>query len=260
MTKRKIVLISLVLILFIPFLASVYVKGDINTLISYKTNSSPTIDGTFTESEWSDAYHTSFFHEPTENHPDDYVHVYIKNTQNKLYILFDDLPDNTSDNDDYVNIYFDCNYDNIIDNNISMNLRRDHAPDSMIGNQLAHWIMGFGPSPNEARNHTIMEFSINITFSSAYDGKSTPNEMGDVLPVGNTNTTIRIFFMVSVSFCGWQIPQTADGGDPTSYADLTLNRVPSNVPFGNPLLIASIMMIALLAISLRISKKTKSYC
>ena len=107
MTKRKILLIGLFLTLFIPLLASVCVKGDINTLISYKTNSAPTIDGTFTETEWTDAYHTSFFHEPEVNHPDDYVHIYIKNTQSKLYMLFDDLPDNTTDNEDYVDIYFD---------------------------------------------------------------------------------------------------------------------------------------------------------
>jgi len=259
MTKRKILLIGLFLTLFIPLLASVCVKGDINTLISYKTNSAPTIDGTFTETEWTDAYHTSFFHEPEVNHPDDYVHIYIKNTQSKLYMLFDDLPDNTTDNEDYVDIYFDCNYDDIIDNNISMNLRRDHAPDSKLGNQMVDWAMGFGSSPNEVRGHTIMELAINITFSSAYDGSSRPDEMGYVLPVGNTNTTIRIFFIVSVFFSGWQIPQSGDNIDPTTYADLALNRVPSNITFGTPLIIGSLMIIALSAISLRISKKTKSY-
>ena len=258
MTKRKIVLISLVLMLFIPLLASVYVKGDINTLISYKTNSAPTIDGTFTESEWTDAYHTSFFHEPDPiyNHQNDYVHIYIKNTETKLFILFDDLCDNSSDLMDHVYIDYDCNYDNQRDINVSMRLGR--GSNGLIGDIMANWSFGFGTSPNKIESHTIIEIAINITFSSSYDGSSRPDEMNYALPVGNANETIRIFFDAAEYISDWKIPENGDVNSPASYADLTLNRVPSNIAFGSPLLIGSIMIIALSAISLRISKRTKA--
>jgi len=261
MTKRKIILIGIVLVLLFPLFASVFVKAEIITLRSYKKASPPTIDGSFTNAEWSDAYHTSFFHEPDSiyNHPNDYIHIYIKNSQDKLYLLFDILPDNTSENDDFLNIYFDCNYDDIIDNNITMNLRRDHAPDSVLGNQIVHWIMGFGISPNKDKNHSILELAINITFSSAYDGSSRPNEMNYTLPVGNANETIRIIFDAVEHFSDWVIPQNGDYIDPTTYADLLLNRVPSNVPFGTPLLIGTITIIAIAATIMQISRKIKYY-
>jgi len=257
MTKRKIILIGIVLILFIPLLTSVYVKGEINNLTSYKATSIPNIDGTFTEAEWSDAYHTSFFHEPDVNHPDDYVHIYMKNTQTKLYMLFDDLPDNTTETYDYVDIYFDCNYDDIGDSNISMHLSRDHT-NGHGESETVEWNLGFGSSPNKLADHTIIEIAINITFSSVYDGSSSLADIGYVLPVGNSNSTIRIFFIASVFVSGWQIPQSGNYMDPTTYADLTLYRTLSNISFGTPILIGGIMIIAITAISLIISKKIKT--
>ncbi|MBD3212245.1 MAG: hypothetical protein GF311_06515 [Candidatus Lokiarchaeota archaeon] len=256
MKKQNLLFLGMFLTLCFSMLTGIAVKGEINTLKSYKATITPTIDGTFTEAEWADAYHTSFYHEPNpiSNHPNDTIHIYIKNTQDKLYILFDDLPDNTSENYDNFYIYFDCNYDNLNDSNIKMHLDRDQE-NGDIGNSMVQWVMGFGISPNKQdRNHTIMEFAINITFSSSYDGTSRPDEMNNILPVGNSNNTIRIMFDTNQYVSGWMVPQSGNISIPSTYAELTLTP-PANIPFGTPLVLISILIIATVSIGWTVSRK-----
>jgi hypothetical protein len=235
-------------------LTGIAVKGEISTLQSYKATIIPTIDGTFTETEWADAYHTSFYHEPNpkSNHPNDTVHIYIKHTENKLFLLFDDLPDNTSDQFDDVHIYYDCNFDGQRDDNISMRLGR--IDNGLIGDSMANWSFGFGDSPNKAEDHTIIEISINITFSDNYDGSSRPEEMNHILPVGNSNGKIRIIFDASPQVSDWLILQNGVIGDPTTYAELTLTP-PQNIPFGTPLLVSLILGISTISMGWTISRK-----
>jgi hypothetical protein len=76
------------------------------------------------------------------------------------------------------------------------------------------------------------------------------------LPVGNANNSLKIFFIVSVFFCGWSIPQTGDGGDPTTYAELTLNAEPQmGIPFATSYLVLSILIIATVSIGWTVSRK-----
>ncbi|MBD3197097.1 MAG: hypothetical protein GF317_18730 [Candidatus Lokiarchaeota archaeon] len=256
MNRCRVLSFGIIIALFLPFIASVSVRGEINSLKSYKATTAPIIDGSFTQSEWADAYHTSFYHTPGPllNHPNDTIHVYIKNTPNKLYLLFDDLPDNTSDLNDYVYIYYDCNFDNQRDDNISMGLGR--GSNGMIGDSMVNWAFGFGDSPNKIEDHTIIEIAINITFSSSYNGSARPDEMNHILPVGNSNGKIRIIFDASMHVSNWLIPQNGDIFDPTTYAELTLNAEPSaNIPFGTPLLIGFILITAIISLGYIISRR-----
>jgi len=162
-----------------------------------------------------------FYHDnPSIGHPPGYVHLYVKNTARKLYILIDDIPDNTSEPEDHLYIEFDCNYDDIKDSNISMYVDRDHGF-SAPGNSLAKWEFGFGSTINNASDHSIIEIAINITMNSAYDGHSKPEDLNYILPVGTPNKSIRILFDAASYICNWSIPENGDLDDPTTYAEIT---------------------------------------
>lgn len=224
---------------------------------SYETTSAPTIDGTFDNaSEWSDAYHTAFYHDnPSVGHRPGWVHIYMKHTNETLYILIDDIPDNTSETNDGIDVSFDCNHDGVKDNNISMRLLKDKSGSSIYyGNHLANWSVKFDGSVNENTNHSILEIAINITMDDSYDGSSRPKDIDYTLPIGTLNNSIKFAFTVPIFFCNWTVPQDALSGDPTTYASLVFTKKPSGagaVPFANfgtIILITSISIIGIIII------------
>ncbi len=188
----------------------------------------PDIDGTFTEDEWADARHISFNHtDPSPGHDPDFIHIYIKNTDSKLFLLFDDLPDNTSEVDDHLWVFFDANWDEVIDENLTMFLDRDHDPgNTNPGNDFAEWAIGFGASPHKETHHTIIEVVISITFDDSYDGSSTATELNNTLPVGTENSAIRVMFSAATYLCGWEVPQDGAPGFVETYGTLTLATSP----------------------------------
>jgi len=232
-------IIGLIVISQIPY---GFTNGANDTLGSEWASITPTIDGDFEETEWSDAYHTSFYHEyPSTGHNPDYIHIYVKNNENKLFLLIDSLPDTDNDTMDTLFIDFDCNYDNIRDNNVSMALDRSGTPS--IRNVLADWNMGFFSTPNKEENHTFIEIAINITMDSIYDGNSFPSEINYNLPVGTNNNSIRIFLDVTPRICNWTYPYGIDlPAQPSEYAVLTFASPPSGIPFANPYLIILILL------------------
>jgi len=197
-----------------------------NAITSNWSLVTPTIDGVFDQSEWEDAEHISFYHStPASPYSADYVHIYIKNTGEKLYLLFDILPDNISDSDDAVGIAFDCNYDGVLDENITMMLDRNKVAVSS-GNSLAVWSLGFSTTPNSDQQHTIVEVAINITLDSSYDGESKPEALSYMLPVGNSNYSISIMFSASPQASGWNYPTGASPSDPSTFTHLTFATSP----------------------------------
>lgn len=262
MNKNKILIligiITFALILNFPINFS-NADETINKIYSYKTYSDPIIDGTFDNlSEWSDAYHTSFYHSnPSSEHRPGWVHIYTKHTNEKLYILIDDIPDNTSENDDGIFINFDCNYDNIDDENISMNILKDYSTPN-IGNSLADWQIRFDGSANNNTDHTIMEIAINITTNSAYDGSSKPVDINYSLPIGTSNNSIKFELTAPVFACNWSLPQDSVWQDPSTYANLVFTKKPGDskdIPFSNFSTITLITSITIIGVIIMIIKR-----
>ncbi len=219
----------------------------------------PVIDGSFDNKEWADATHLSFNHtDPSPGHDPDFVHIYIKNTDNKLFLLFDDLPDDTEEVDDHLYVHFDANLDGVLDNALNMILDRAHDPGSSVaGNNFTEWVIGFGPSPNKVIDHSIMEVAIDITFDSVYDGSSTPSELNYILPVGTENNTIKVFFSASFYFCGWEIPQDGDINIVETYGSVLLDATPPMKTYVLILIIVGglVVLIALIGGTMLIRKR-----
>jgi len=262
MKKTKIFIV--IGLLFSSFLialpiSSVKANSSINTLYCHNTQSPPTIDGIFdNSSEWSDAYHTSFYHSnPSEGHQPNRVHIYIKNTNDTLYILIDSLPDTDVNGSDGVNIDFDCNHDGIRDYNISMSLRRDKEPSLSYGLSIAKWNIGFNDSVNENIDHSIIEIAINITMDAEYDGSSKPEDIDYKIPVKHSSNSIKIMLDAAVSFCNWTIPQDVDVSDSTTYASLIFGMEPDdpNIPFSSFGIIIMITSITIIGMSIVIIKR-----
>jgi hypothetical protein len=250
MRLKRLILPTIMLFVLIGGLAISASNAQISSIQSSRATVTPDIDGTFNESEWADATHLSFNHTtPSPGHDPDFVHIYIKNTDNKLYLLFDDLPDNTSELDDHLWVFFDSNWDNVVDENITMYLDRDHDPGDVYGGDAAaEWILGFGPSPNKATDHTIIEVAINITLAETYDGISNATELSYTIPLGVANNTIRIMFSASVYICGWEIPQDGVPNDATTYAVLTLAIVPFDPLFIIVGVVVAVVVIAVVVV------------
>lgn len=218
--NKKHILISMLFFSFLIFLIPITeTKADIHFIRSTKTSIIPTIDGNFLETEWEDARHYSFYHtNPSEGHPPGFVHLYVKHTSDTLFLLIDDIPDNTSDTGDVIYIDFDCNYDGVTDSNISMDLNRAETFTD-AGNALANWSFGFQSTINNATVHTVIEIAINITMTSEYDGYSKPEDMSYILPVGSN---IRMMIKADEQFvCNWSIPQNGNLSDPLTYAEIS---------------------------------------
>ncbi len=220
----------------------------------------PSIDGTFTTEEWNDAEHVSFNHTtPVPPHAPDFVHFYFKNTANKLFILIDDLPDNTSDEFDYLGIDFDANLDGTIDDNISMGcFANESLAGPYPGNGMMDCEFGFGGSPNKAENHTIIEIVITINASVVYNGVSNGTELGNALPVGTTNGTISIQLTAAPPVCGWSFPQDSKPWNATTFAMLFIAEKPASIPGYMPglLLVTVIATASIPLLRSRILKKT----
>jgi hypothetical protein len=216
------------LLFLIGTLAVTTVQPVITSMESKWAKIIPTIDGSFDEREWTDATHLSFNHtEPSPGHDPDFIHIYIKNTESKLFILFDDLPDDTLEVDDHLWVFFDANLDDIIDENLTMFLDREHNPiHSSPGNDFAEWAIGFEASPNKEIAHSIMEVAISITFEDVYDGISGAPDLDNILPVGTENNLIKVFFSAAHYMCGWEIPQNGDPIFVETYGTLTFDTSP----------------------------------
>ncbi|NHJ38785.1 MAG: hypothetical protein FK731_02045 [Asgard group archaeon] len=229
MKGKKLILFYIILLILITTLTFTPVQPVISSMESSWAKITPTIDGKLDEGEWVDATHLSFYHtEPSPGHNPDYVHIYIKNTNSKLYLLFDDLPDDTLEADDHLWIYFDTNLDGIIDENLTMFLDRNHDPGyALPGNSFAEWNIGFDTSHNKEIEHSIMEAAINITFDSIYDGSSSAVDLNNTIPVGTENNTIKIFFSAAYYLCGWEIPEDGAPNLVNTYGTLRfVTRVP----------------------------------
>ncbi|MBD3189488.1 MAG: hypothetical protein GF308_02540 [Candidatus Heimdallarchaeota archaeon] len=224
MKLKRLIVPAIMLLFIIGAIAIFPAQSQISFMESSWGTVTPTIDGSFDESEWSDATHLSFFHStPSFGHNPDDVHIYIKNTESKLFLLFDDLPDTTLEPNDHLWVYLDANCDGVIDENLTMLLDRDHSPgNNLQGNSFAEWEIGFGPSPHKAVDHSIMEVAISITFEESYDGSATPAELNNILPVGTPNNEIKVVFSAAVYMCGWEIPQDGDPWDVGTYGTLAL--------------------------------------
>jgi hypothetical protein len=233
MNKKTFLIPVVFLSLFIFFAPISETNAALTFIRSNDATTTPTIDGNFTVAEWQDAKHYSFYHDdPLSGHPQGNVHLYVKHTNETLYLLIDDIPDNTSEQDDVLYIYFDCNYDGVRDDNITLELRRNHSLVAQgLGNSLSNWSMGFGSSPNNISDHSVLEIAINITLDSQYDGSSKPEDINYKLPVGTDNNSIRISFQAGERFCNWDIPQNVDHNNPITYAELTFAPPSSFFPF-----------------------------
>lgn len=261
--KKGLVIIGLFItsLIFGISLGTIRADDTVDTIISAQTDSSPTIDGAFDdEAEWEDAELTSFYHSnPSVGHPPEWVYIYTMHTEDKLFMLIDDIPDITNDTDDTLPIYFDCDKDGSMDNNIGMDLGKDYS-NLYGGNSLAEWKVGFGPSINNNSDHTIFEIAINITLDSAYDGNSEPSEMDYTLPVGTEDNSIRIGINAPPSICNWTVPHDLVDSDPSTYATLEFevdeksddsdDNPDESIPFGNIGTISLISTISILGVIL----------
>lgn len=251
MKLQRLIVPAIMFLVIIGALAISPAQSQISSMESSWATVTPTIDGSFDENEWSDATHLSFYHAtPSFGHSPDDVHIYIKNTDSKLFLLFDDLPDTSLEPNDHLWVYLDANCDGTIDENLTMLLDRDHSPGNALpGNDFAEWEIGFEPSPNKAADHSIMEVAISITFEESYDGSSTPAELNNVLPVGTDNQEIKVFFSAATYFCGWEVPQDGDPLDVGSYGTLAFDTSPaSSIPWVTILIIAGAVLFTVLVI------------
>ncbi|MBD3187587.1 hypothetical protein GF325_12205 [Candidatus Bathyarchaeota archaeon] len=226
-------------------------------LSSTWADNEPTIDGQFTGNEWDDAMHVEFFHDdPTPPHLPDDVHIYMKNTKNKWYILIDDLPDNTSEENDHVGLFFDCDQDGSTDDQLSMMLYRNETISKTVepGWVLANWEFGFSSSPNKGETHSILEIEINITMDIEYNGTATAGDLNYQLPVGLENRTIKMMFYAGPLFCGWEYPDEADMDKPTEYFYLTFATKTSGIP--GYLALGTVTFIAFAAVIFKKRAKT----
>jgi len=67
----------------------------------------PVIDGDIDNGEWSDAFVVYFDYEGYPSHLNDTIYEYFMNDADFLYIGIDICPDNTYDEDDWIELYFD---------------------------------------------------------------------------------------------------------------------------------------------------------
>lgn len=142
------------------------------------------------------------------------------------------------------------------DYNVSLNIRRDPT-NTYIGNPLAKWDVGFSGTPNNNIDHTIIEFAVNITMASEYDGYSKPEALNYRLPVGTSNNSIKLMFQVPEYVCNWSYPQEADSGNPSTYANLVFQSESDgpNIPFSSFGIITMITSITIIGITIVIIKR-----
>jgi hypothetical protein len=253
MKFRSIILQSLSLIFLLGFVTLIPTHSQITSMQSSWATETPTIDGIFEENEWVDATHLSFNHTtPYPPHDPDFVHFYIKNTDNKLFLLFDDLPDNTMEAEDHLYVYFDANMDGSRDDELSMYLDRNKDPVfAFPGDDFAEWSFGFSSSPNKETDHTIIEIAISITFDEIYDGVSSATELGNILPVGTKNNEIRILFSAAIYVSGWTVPQDGNPDQLETYGTLIFETSPPSSI--KPIYLALIIIGAVLLIAVIIA-------
>lgn len=71
--------------------------GDACDLSSKYAKTSILVDGEMSDWEWNDAALKKFWFTSDEDHPDGYIYIYIKNDDKNLYLLYDVVPDNSSE-------------------------------------------------------------------------------------------------------------------------------------------------------------------
>jgi hypothetical protein len=140
------------------------------TLTTGFTSTPPTLDGNFTtDDEWDSAVMVNWWFEPTSDHPDNYIYIYIMNTNSTIYLMFDVTVDNTSEFNDYIGFAFDENDNGRLTANwyysdpaefYIFSYRDYYGWVSQVNDRYTvAW--GFATSPNEdSYDHTIVEFAI----------------------------------------------------------------------------------------------------
>lgn len=230
--------------------ANTYYSGEDNVFSPY-TSTAPEIDGIIGDDEWENASAIRFFYEPMSEHPSDYIFILFFNDRDNLYIAFDILCDNTSEEDDFVGMYWNFNQ-TPSDPDLEIWFMR-YRQDSVIydnyhgdylyfvdgdGNSLVPWLdfaWGFGTSPNhENRWHTILEVRVSIDIDAEFDEEKWFNCTGldpYITRASNCYSTLPTNENFSLSLTGygtmapaWWYPASYD------YMNVTLSHPPEDEP------------------------------
>ena len=196
-TGRKLLnsLVALALVAALATICAVPVSaGVMPTIRSKMAITAPTVDGLFGAGEWSDAAVVDLQAVDPNNEIECYL--YVKNSGDRLFILFDIVGDTADTTGDSVCWSFGV----------------------LLGSAPSESMWGLGPSPNSATPHRIYEISWDLTFFGWGPGDTLNFAMG--VEDGPTST-----------FSEW--PIWADGVDVCwhDYGDLILASPPvPNVP------------------------------
>lgn len=118
----------------------------------------PTLDGVINEGEWDESAMTNIDFFPDPPHRNDTIYIYFMNDAEWLYIGVDLLPDNTTDEGDYVGAFFDE------DNNGVFNL---YAP--QLEDYYAYGIANMSDDDDEYLVPMLLESSNGFMYSADFD-------------------------------------------------------------------------------------------
>ena len=133
------------------------------------TSTPPTIDGVLSPGEWSGATQLQIYFLPSSYHPPDYINVFLLSQDDTLYIAYDVLPDDTTEDADAAYLCLD------LDNNDTMDIvmyayRNPTFPRSVelkstnCSSLIWGIAFGNGTSPHEPnRNHTVIEMWFRVS-------------------------------------------------------------------------------------------------
>jgi len=127
------------------------------------TSSPPTIDGKYTQGEWSNLQIAI----QGPSYPDSYVkptYVYFMNDNTRLYVLVDASGDGTDGLEDECLLVF-----GFPPNNVNVEIIGSNGTRVTVNFDAA---VGFYPSPNNQTAHKIYEFSIPFSYINAQPGQS----------------------------------------------------------------------------------------
>jgi hypothetical protein len=80
-------------------------------LVSTNDGKAPVLDGNISAGEWSGAGATRWYFFPLTDNKDNYIDIFVKNTNDTLYICLDLTPYNSTNFFDNIGVAFDENHD-----------------------------------------------------------------------------------------------------------------------------------------------------
>ena len=225
----------------------------------------PTIDGHFLTSEWSDASHYTFFFVPEGAYPADNIDIFVKYNATHLFICYDVQPDNTT-NSDLGFLYLDLDNNGITDFRFlaARSGYRSAYQYGAIQNECTNlnWklVFGFETTPQEIRNHTVIEWLINIDVTTNYQAQNLSN--ANALPFGVSPIGI-LFAGYGSMFPNWLYgnytavnPSSVEGStDASFYADFTLKAPSAGEIPGFESFFLGVSLLILLGMYFLIKKK-----